>query len=72
MQIANQFAENDPLTKALIVVKDRYTVYENYYGDGGINESTNLWSGTKSCSSALVILLVDDNNFTSTHHLMAD
>ena len=53
MAIANQFAENDPLARALVVVKDGYIVYENYYGDGGIDESTNLWSVTKSFASAL-------------------
>ena len=72
MQIANQFAENDPLARALIVVKDGFIVFENYYGDGGIDESTNLWSVTKSFSSALVGLLMDDANVTSTHELMAD
>ncbi len=72
MQTANQFAENDPLARALLVVKDGYIVFENYYGNGGIDESTNLWSVTKSFSSALVGLLMDDNNITSTHHLMAD
>lgn len=72
MLIANEFAENDPLSRALLVVKDGYLVYENYYGDGGIDQSTNLWSVTKSFSSALVGLLIDDNTIASTDQLMAD
>ncbi|MDX1701553.1 MAG: serine hydrolase, partial [Melioribacteraceae bacterium] len=72
MAIANQFAENDPLARALVVVKDGYIVYENYYGDGGIDESTNLWSVTKSFASALTGLLIDDNIVSSPDELMAD
>jgi len=72
MHLANQFAQNDPLARALLVIKDGYIVYENYYGDGGIEESTNLWSVTKSFASAIVGLLMDDNNITSTNQLMAD
>lgn len=72
MELANQFAENDPLAKALLVVKDGYIVYENYYGDGSIDASTNLWSVTKSFSSALVGFLMDDNTIASTDLLMAD
>jgi CubicO group peptidase (beta-lactamase class C family) len=72
MAIANQFAENDPLSKALLVVKDGYIVFENYYGDGGVSESTNLWSVTKSFASALIGLLMDDNNISSTDQLMTD
>ncbi len=72
MDIANHFAENDPLARALLVVKDGYLVYENYYGDGGIDESTNLWSVTKSFASALTGLLFDDNIINSTDEFMAD
>ena len=32
MDLANQFAENDPLSRALLVVEDGYIVFENYYG----------------------------------------
>jgi CubicO group peptidase (beta-lactamase class C family) len=72
MDMANQFAENDPLARALLVIKDGYIVYENYYGDGGIDESTNLWSVTKSFASALTGLLFDDKIINSTDELMAD
>lgn len=72
MTIANQFAEKDGLARALLVVKDGYLVYENYYGDGGINQSSNLWSVTKSFSSALVGILIDEHTISSTNQLMAD
>lgn len=72
MSLANQFAKNDTLARALLVIKDGYIVYENYYGDGGIEESTNLWSVTKSFASATVGLLMDDNNISSTYQLMTD
>lgn len=72
MAIANQFAENDPLARALLVVKDGYLVYENYYGGGGFDESSNLWSATKSYASALVGLLMDDAMIDSPDEYMAD
>ena len=72
MTIANQFAENDGLARALLVIKDGYLVYENYYGDGGINQSSNLWSVTKSFSSAIVGILMDEHTISSTNQLMAD
>ncbi len=72
MDRANAFAENDPLAKALLVVKDGYLVYENYYGDGGRDASTNLWSVTKSFTSALVGFMMDDGVLTSTEAPMAE
>lgn len=57
MELAHQFAEEDPLARPLLVIKDGYLVYENYYGDGGTDKSTNLWSVTKSFTSALVGIL---------------
>jgi len=72
MELANQFADNDPLSRALLVIKDGYLVFEGYYGDGGVDQSTNLHSVTKSFSSALVGLLVDDGIISSTDQLMTD
>ncbi len=72
MSIADQFAENDPLSRALLVVKDGYIVFENYYGDGGADQSTNLWSVTKSFSSALVGVLMDQQTIHSTNQLMSE
>ena len=72
MDRANEFADNDPLARALLVVKDGYLVYENYYGEGGPNASTNLWSVTKSFTSALVGFMMDDGVLTSTDVLMSE
>lgn len=72
MEMANQFAKNDPLARALLVIKDGYIVYEKYYGDGAKDASTNLWSVTKSFSSALIGILKDRNAFTSTDQLMSE
>jgi len=72
MDLADKFAENDALARALLVVKDGYIVFENYYGDGGVNKSTNLWSVTKSFSSALVGILMDQNTIESTNLLMSE
>lgn len=72
MDIANNFASEDQLSRALLVIKDGYIVFENYYGDGGIDKSTNLWSVTKSISSALVGMLVDQGIISSTNDLMSD
>ncbi|MCP4605409.1 MAG: serine hydrolase [Proteobacteria bacterium] len=72
MNLADQFARNDSLTRALLVVKDGYLVFEKYYDDGGIDQSTNLWSVTKSITSALVGISMDQNSIQSTDQLMAD
>jgi CubicO group peptidase (beta-lactamase class C family) len=72
MNLANQFAENDELARTLLVIKDGYIVFENYYGDGGVEESTNLWSVTKSFSSALVGILIDQHQVNSTNQLMSE
>ncbi|NQU54537.1 MAG: serine hydrolase [Bacteroidetes bacterium] len=72
MNLAHQFAENDDLARALLVVKGGYIVFEKYYGDGGPEKSTNLWSVTKSFASALVGFLIDDGTIPSTNILMKD
>jgi CubicO group peptidase (beta-lactamase class C family) len=72
MNLAIQFAQNDPLSRAVLVVKDGYLVSENYFEDGGVNKSSNLWSVTKSFSSAMVGLLLDNGTIVSTSQMMAD
>ena len=72
LNLAHQFAENDELARALLVVKDGYIVFEKYYGDGGPEKSTNLWSCTKSVTSAIVGFLMDDGTISSTNLLMKD
>ena len=72
MDLADQFAKNDPLARALLVIKDGYIVFEDYYGDGGEEQSTNLWSVTKSFSSALIGILLDQLTINSTDRLMSE
>jgi len=72
MAIADDFAENDPLARAMLVIKDGYLVFENYYGDGGVDQSTDLWSVTKSYTSAVLGILMENGTIRSTSQLMAD
>ena len=72
MQIADDFAQNDPLSRALLVIKNGYLVFEKYYHGGGVDQSTNLHSVTKSFSSTLVGFLIDDGIVSSTDQKMAD
>jgi len=72
MNLADEFAENDSMARALLVIKDGYIVFEKYYDEGGVNESTDVWSVTKSYTSALVGLLMDQKVIQSTSQLMAD
>lgn len=72
MELANKFAFEDSLSRALLVIKDGYIVFENYYGEGGVDKSTNLWSVTKSFSSALVGMIIDQQIVRSTNQLMSD
>ena len=71
MNKADRFAGADPLARALLVVKDGYLVFEKYYGDGDTARCSNLWSVTKSFSSALVGMLIDQNYAASPQQLMA-
>ena len=70
MSLADEFAENDVLTRCLLVVKDGYIVFEKYYGDENQNSSTNLWSVTKSFTSALVGIAVDRGLINNVDQLM--
>ena len=72
MVIAHNFAQADDLSRALLVIKDGYLVYEQYYGEGEKEESTNLWSVTKSYASAIVGIAMDQGFINSTGQLMSD
>ncbi len=69
MTLADDFARNDPLTRCLLVVKDGYIVFEKYYGSGE-QQSSNLWSVTKSFTSALVGILFTRNLIAGVDQLM--
>jgi CubicO group peptidase (beta-lactamase class C family) len=70
MNLAHEFAQNDVLTRSLLVVKDGYIVFEQYYGEGVSQKSTNLWSVTKSFASVLVGILLDKGFVQDVDQLM--
>jgi len=70
LRLADEFARNDPLTRCLLVVKDGYIVFEKYYGGGAEDRSSNLWSVTKSFTSALVGILISRNLVASVDQPM--
>jgi len=72
MDLAQDFAEADHLARALLVVKDGFLVHEAYFGEGGREVSTNLWSVTKSFTSALAGMVKDRGLFESTSLFMRD
>jgi CubicO group peptidase (beta-lactamase class C family) len=72
MALAEKFAREDGLSRALLVIKDGYLVYEQYYDEGGQEKSTNLWSVTKSFASAIVGVTMDQEYITSTDQLMSE
>ena len=69
---AKEFAEDDYLMRALLVVKEGYLVVEEYYGEGGPEASTNLWSVTKSVTSALLGIAREEGAFSSPDQRMAE
>jgi len=71
LALADEFARDDPLTRSLLVAKDGYLVLEEYYGDGRRNRSDNLWSVTKSFTSALVGILFTDGAIADVDERMA-
>ena len=72
LNTAHEFAENDELMRALLVAKDGYLVDEQYYGEGGPEASTNLWSVTKSVASAVFGIAKEEGAFSSTDQLLAE
>ena len=72
MALADRFAREDQLTRALLVIRDGHIVFENYYGSGGPDKSTNLWSCTKSVASAVVGLAMEKGSIGPPDQLMAD
>jgi CubicO group peptidase (beta-lactamase class C family) len=72
MSAAADFARNDHLARALLVVKNGYIVFEEYYDECNADFSSNLWSVTKSVTNALVGMLIDDDLINSPDQLMAE
>jgi len=72
LAIANGIAEEDPFFRGLLVVRNGYLIYENYYHGGARDQKTEVWSVTKSFASALVGIAIDEGHIPGTDQLMAD
>jgi CubicO group peptidase (beta-lactamase class C family) len=72
MAEADAFAHRDPLTRCLLVVRGGRIAFEQYYGNGGRDRSTEVWSVTKSFTSALVGIAIDKGFLNGPDDLMVD
>ena len=69
---ADSIAESDNALRSLLIVKDGYIVFEKYYNSGGINKNTEVWSVTKSFTSALIGIAIDQGYIDSHKELMIE
>ncbi len=72
LTIAKEFAKNDELMRSVILVKDGYIGYEEYFHGGSIDASTNLWSCTKSVASAVTGIIYDQGYFNDASIKMTE
>ena len=72
LAIANAIAEEDPFFRSVLVVRNGFLVFENYYHGGAQEQKTEVWSVTKSFTSALVGIAIDERHIPGTDTLMAD
>lgn len=69
---ANEIAEGDPFFRSLLVVRNGHLVFENYYHGGAREQKTEVWSVTKSFTSALAGIAIDEGHIPDTDVLMVD
>lgn len=72
MALAAQLAADDPFFRSLLVVKNGYLVFEEYYNGGRREQSTEVWSVTKSFTSALVGIAIDEGHIENVDDLMVE
>ena len=72
MEMVNQLAEEDQHIRALLLIKDGMLVFESYYHGGAVDQSTEVWSVTKSFVSALIGIAMGQGYITSVDDLMTD
>ena len=70
----DRMALDDEKMRALLVVKDGLLVLERYYHGGAVDQSTEVWSVTKSIVSALIGVMlqkkqIDDIDTRMSHFL---
>jgi len=72
LAVANDIAEEDPFFRSLLVVRNGLLVFENYYHGGAQEQRTEVWSVTKSFTSALVGIAINEGHIPGTDTPMAD
>ena len=72
LAIANDIAKEDPFFRSLLVVRNGFLVFENYYHGGARDQKTEVWSVTKSFTSALVGIAIGEGHISGTGELIVD
>jgi CubicO group peptidase (beta-lactamase class C family) len=72
MSEVDQMAQADTFIRSLLVIKNGYLVFENYYHGGAAEQSTEVWSVTKSIISALIGIAIDEGFIASIDDLMIE
>ncbi len=72
IRIADSLANSDDALRSIIIVRDGYIVFEKYYHEGGFTQSTEVWSVTKSFTSALIGISIDQGYIENTDKLMIE
>jgi len=69
---ALQRAEDDDFFRALLVVRNGQLVVEEYFNGGARDQSTEVWSVTKSFISALIGIAIEQGHIESLDDHMVD
>ena len=72
ISLAEKMAENDPFFRSLLVIKDGFLVYEKYFHGGAKDQSTEVWSVTKSITSILIGIALYKGYLKSIDQSMVD
>ena len=67
---ADDMAKNDPSFLSLLIVKDGFVVFENYYNGSSADHSAEVWSVTKSFTSALIGIAIEKGHIKSVNDRM--
>lgn len=67
---ALELAQNDALMRAVLVVRDGRLVVEEYFHGGAQDQSTEVWSVTKSLVSSLIGIALQQGHINSIDDLM--
>jgi len=70
--IADSLARLDNSFRSFLVIKNGFIIFERYYHGGSKEQSTEVWSVTKSFTSALLGIAIDNGHIESVDKLMID